>query len=143
MRADDGLDGLLAPASTAGTHAAAAGERPTLTPARPAPRPASPGHGAKQRPDPRPLRLAFAVTGIAAASALATAILTPAFAANGTTQVVMTALPAQQAQPSPAHVITYVRLAPGQTAPPQAVVQQLPAPAPRMVVVTTRQSGTP
>ncbi len=127
MPADDGLDLLLAPRT---------GSAATRAP--------SPARGPKGRPDPRPLRIAFAVTGIAAASAIATAILTPPSAASGTTQVVTVALPGtQQAQPSPTHVTTYIRLAPGQTAPPQAAVQQLPAPAPRVVVVTTRQSGTP
>ena len=44
--------------------------------------------------------------------------------------------------PSVRHVIQYVQLKPGQTAPPKAVVKQAPAPPPRVVVVTTtRQSG--
>jgi hypothetical protein len=44
-------------------------------------------------------------------------------------------------QPEVVHVVKYVTLKPGQTAPPQAVVQQPAAPAPRIVTVTTRQSG--
>ncbi len=79
------------------------------------------------------------MTGIAAASAIATALLAPSGTGVGTTQTVVT-LPAD---PSPIvqHVVRYVTLKPGQTAPPQAVVKQLPAPTPRTVVVTTRQSG--
>jgi hypothetical protein len=38
------------------------------------------------------------------------------------------------------HVIKYVQLKPGQTAPPAAVVKQAPTPKPRIVIVTTRQS---
>ena len=34
-----------------------------------------------------------------------------------------------------------VQLGPGETAPPKAIVQQAPAPTPRVVTVTTRQSG--
>jgi hypothetical protein len=42
------------------------------------------------------------------------------------------------------HVIRYVQLKPGQTAPPQAAVVAAPKPSPRIVVVTTtRQSGKP
>ena len=44
-------------------------------------------------------------------------------------------------QPAVQHVTRYVTLKPGQTAPPQAIVQQQPAPAPRTVIVQTRQSG--
>lgn len=95
----------------------------------------------KRRPDPGPLRIAIGMTGIAAASAIATALLSSS-GANvdaGTVQTAVT-LPAD---PTPAarHVIRYVQLKPGQTAPPKAVVKQAPAPKPRVVVVTTRQSG--
>lgn len=100
---------------------------------------------AKPRPDPRPMRLAFVVTGIAAASAIATAIVTPPAGggSSGAIQAATVATAVQQPVPAPSHVTRYVRLAPGQTAPPQASVQQLPPPAPRVVVVTTRQSGAP
>lgn len=105
---------------------AAAGPRPAAIP--------------KARPDPRPLRIAFGFTALATASALATALAAP----GG-----MAAVPAVQTvviQPDPIpsvrHVIQYVQLKPGETAPPKAVVKQAPAPKPRVVVVTTRQSGT-
>jgi hypothetical protein len=91
----------------------------------------------RQRPDPNPLRIAAGVAGLAAATAMVSAMLTPAPLAQ-TVQVVTAAAP----EPAVVHVTRYVTLAPGQTAPPQAVVQQQAAPAPRTVIVTTRQSGT-
>jgi hypothetical protein len=81
------------------------------------------------------------MTGIAAASAIATALLGPAGASAdvGTVQAAVT-LPADPTAVA-RHVVQYVQLKPGQTAPPKAVVKQAPAPKPRVVVVTTRQSG--
>ncbi len=79
--------------------------------------------------------------GIAAASALVSAFIAPAgYAASGAVGQTTISLPAG---PTPVvqHVVKYVQLKPGETAPPQAVVKQAPAPAPRVVVVTTRQSG--
>lgn len=101
------------------------------------PRPLSDRPAAKARPDPSSLRLAIAFTGLAAASAMATAFLAPVSgaAAQTTTRVVAVAPPPIQ------HVTRYVQLQPGQTAPPQSTVQQAPAPSPRIVTVTTRQSG--
>lgn len=100
-----------------------------------------PGAVPKRRPDPGPLRIAFGMTGIAAASAIATALLGSS-GANADVGAVQTAvtLPADPT-PVPRHVVQYVQLEPGQTAPPKAVVKQVPAPKPRVVVVTTRQSG--
>ena len=87
------------------------------------------------------MRIAIGMTGLAAASAIATALLAPATAATGgaagQTTVVLPAQPAAAVR----HVTKIVQLKPGQTAPPQAVVRQAPAPKPRVVVVTTRQSG--
>lgn len=96
----------------------------------------------KSRPDPGPLRIALGLTGIATASALVTAFLGPATGTNaaavaGTSDTA--GLPANA--PSVRHVTRYVQLAPGQTAPPRAIVQQAPASKPRVVVVTTKQSG--
>ena len=94
----------------------------------------------KARPDPRPLRIAFGFTALATASALATALAAP----GGTAAVPAAQTVVIQPDPIPSvrHVIQYVQLKPGETAPPQAVVKQAPAPKPRVVVVTTRQSGT-
>ncbi len=98
--------------------------------ARPGPVPA------RARPDPTPLRLAAGFAGVAAASAMVSAMLAP-LPMSATAQEVVTAAP-----PAPVvHVVRYVTLGPGQTAPPKAVVKQQPAPAPRTVIVTTRQSG--
>ncbi len=83
------------------------------------------------------------LTGIATASALMTAFLGSSAGANAAatgasvTDVAVAAAPSQAVR----HVTRYVQLAPGQTAPPKAVVQQAPAPKPRVVVVTTKQSG--
>jgi len=95
----------------------------------------------KPRPDPGPLRIAFALTGMATASALITAILAPSAGANaGTTTVTSATTPTGPSAPV-RHDIRYVQLKPGETAPPEAVVKQAPAPKPRVVVITTRQSG--
>ena len=96
----------------------------------------------KPRPDPGPLRIALGLTGIATASALVTAFLGPAAGTNAAAGVATTdtaGIPASV--PSVRHVTRYVQLAPGQTPPPRAVVQQAPAPKPRVVTVTTKQSG--
>jgi hypothetical protein len=94
----------------------------------------------RPRPDPRPLRLAFGMVAVAATSALATALVSPrGDAAPVVTQTTLV-LPAP-ATPPVRHVVQYIRLKAGQTAPPSAAVTQAPAPPPRVVVVTTRQSG--
>ncbi len=81
---------------------------------------------------------------VATVSALLTAFAAPGSGATGATTAVTTTIvvPATPA-PSVKHVIKYVQLKPGQTAPPKAVVKQAPAPPPRVIVVTTRQSGKP
>lgn len=97
---------------------------------------------AKPRPDPGPLRIAIGMTGIAAASAIVSALMSSsgANADVATIQTVVT-LPIDPA-PVVRHVVRYVQLMPGQTAPPKAIIKQAPAPKPRIVVVTTRQSGS-
>jgi hypothetical protein len=83
------------------------------------------------------MRLIVGLAGLASASAIGTAIVAPPPSFNTTDGQVAAA-----AQPVPViHVVRYVHLQPGQTAPPNTVVQQAPAPAPRVVTVTTRQSG--
>ena len=96
----------------------------------------------KPRPDPGPLRVALALTGMATASALITAFLAPSAGADaGAATTTTTTTVADAPTPSVRHVVQYVQLKPGQTAPPAAIVKQAPAPKPRVVVVTTRQSG--
>lgn len=93
------------------------------------------------RPDARPMRMLIGLTGVAAMSALATAVAVPPAAGQATTTVVEA-----QVEPSVAvtHVTRFVQLKPGQTAPPNAPVKAAPAATPRVVVVTTtRQSGKP
>jgi hypothetical protein len=84
------------------------------------------------------MRFAFVMAAVAGTSAVAAGLAAPAPAAAPVAAAVAT--PA----PSVKHVIHYVRLAPGRTAPPQSTVKQLPAPSPvTKVVTTTRQSGKP
>ncbi|MFI5255240.1 MAG: hypothetical protein ACHQ15_07275 [Candidatus Limnocylindrales bacterium] len=86
------------------------------------------------------MRLVIGFAGLASLSALATSVMIPPAGAGTTTQVIVQQPVARTVQ----HVTNYVQLSPGQTAPPAAAVQQLPAPSPRIVVVTTtRQSGKP
>jgi hypothetical protein len=101
------------------------------------------------RPDPTKLRLLLGAGGIAALSALLTAIAVPpapAVSAPANTP----AAPATVTQQRP---IVYVQLAPGQSPPPGAtvidakapkpitIVTRVPAPAQQTVVVRTTQSG--
>ena len=94
----------------------------------------------KARPDARPLRIAFGMGAVATASALITAFAAPG-AGTATTTVQTTVTRPVDPAPSVRHIIQYVQLKPGQTAPPKAVVKPAPAVPPRVVVVTTRQSG--
>ena len=119
-----------------------------MTDTRPV-RPMPPAGGAKAprpqhaKPDPKPMRLAFGMAGLASATALLTAMLpsvTPSQvavvdAADTTTTAVVP-------QPSVIHVLKTVTLKAGQTAPPNSSVVVRPQPTPRIVVKTvTRQSG--
>ena len=89
------------------------------------------------------MRMLLGLTGLAAMSAIATAIVSP----PATTDAGTTASqPPAQVVPAPSikHQVRYIQLKPGQTAPPSAVVKAAPKPTPRVVVVTTtRQSGKP
>jgi hypothetical protein len=124
------------PRSADPRSAEAAGSDGTPRRPVPTPRPAV----AKARPDPRPMRLMIGLAGIAAASAMATSVITPP---PSSASAAVVTVPDSTAQPVQ-HVTKYVQLAPGQTAPPQAAVQQVPVPTPRVVIVTTtRQSGRP
>ena len=83
---------------------------------------------------------------MATASALVSAFLGPAAGTGtgqgtgvGMTEGVVIDTPAS---PDPVtHITRTVQLGPGETAPPKAIVRQAPAPTPRVVTVTTRQSG--
>ena len=102
----------------------------------------------RRRPDAGSLRTLALFTGVASASALATAML-PSIAPVGEAEVAMSPTPdpaivARAPAPSVRHVTRYVVLKPGQTAPPKAHVLVRPTPTPRVTVVTrTRQSGKP
>jgi hypothetical protein len=97
------------------------------------------------------MRLAFGVSGIAAFTALATAIISPAASGGGATVAIAAA--GSTGGPTDAgsvavaavpvvHVKRTIVLQPGQTPPPAAIVTQLPAPSPRVVTIVTTQSGT-
>ncbi len=97
-------------------------------------------HPAKAKPDPRPMRIAFFAGGLAAVSALLTAIVVPAKPAVVTTisdaqqqqsTVSATGTPISVQQP-----IQYIQLKPGQTAPPGAMVVNPSGPLPTSVVIT-------
>ena len=128
------------PAVRASSPAVATGGRETPSPRR--------------RPDPRPMRLAFAAGGAAALSALLALIGSAALPA---TAAVPTAAPDPAATGGAnelaqvRHVVRYVTLAPGQLPPtgatrtPSTVVAApvaTPKPRPRPAVVTS-QSGRP
>lgn len=91
----------------------------------------------RSKSDPRPMRVLLGFTGLAAASAIFTAVALPPV---GTTASTVTTVTDTSVTPV-RHVIRYIQLKPGQTAPPNAAVKVAPQPTPRVVVVTTRQSG--
>ncbi len=117
---------------------------------RPIPSPAGP-RPAAPRPNPNRLRFALGTGGIAALSALLTAIVAPPSPAGPASSV---AMPSAQATVTQQRPIQYVQLAPGQAPPPGAsvidakapkpitIVTTVPAPAQQAVVVRTTQSGT-
>ena len=111
-------------------------------------------HVPKAKPDPWPMRFALGASGLAALSALVSAIvlpprpavLQPAVAGQANSSVAGTPAPVQQS-------VQYVQLQPGQTAPPGArvidpaapqpvtIVTTVPAPVQKAVTVKTTQSG--
>ena len=116
---------------------------PRAMPGPRVPRPMPEPRGARAKPDPKPLRLLLGLTGIASASAITTALL-PSIAPATQAVAVVADVTSNAAVPSVQHVIKYVTLQPGQTAPPQASVIVNPTPSPRVTVVTvTQQSGKP
>jgi len=125
-----------------------------MAPRRPGPFTEGGGAAAagRARPDAASGRLVLGVGGLAAASALVTAIVSPS------TPVVPAAPVAGAAAAQPATVtlqrpVQYIQLAPGQSPPPGArvidakapkpitVVTTVPAPPQQTVIVRTTQSG--
>jgi hypothetical protein len=113
----------------------------------------------KKRPDARPMRVVYACGAVAAVSAVTAGLVQ--FGNGGTT--VASVVPPPTEAPAPVqvpvrHVIRYVHLKPGETAPLGAKVITAKAPAPRIVVthvaaavhnppptrvIVTHQSGHP
>jgi hypothetical protein len=111
-------------------------------------------HVPKAKPDAWPMRFALGASGLAALSALVSAIVLPprpavvqpAVAGQVNSSAAGTAAPVQQA-------VQYVQLQPGQTAPPGArvidpaapqpvtIVTTVPAPVQKPVTIKTTQSG--
>jgi hypothetical protein len=119
--------------------------------------PAAPGNRAtpspRRRPDPRPMRLAFAAGGAAAFSALLALIGSAALPATAAAPAAAPTLAARGTNDvaQVRHIVRYVTLAPGQLPPtgatrtPSTVVAApvaTPKPRPRPAVVTS-QSGRP
>jgi hypothetical protein len=115
-----------------------------------------------RRPDPRPMRLAYGAGAVAALSVMSIGLIQPASSDSRQSDVTSTAdqTTAQAPSVEVRHVINYIHLKPGQTAPPGAKVITPDAPAPKIVVshvaapvpapapppkvvVKTRQSGHP
>ncbi len=108
----------------------------------------------KARPNPGSMRIAIGLTGVVAATALATAIVRAPVPDAASTALDTGAVPTLAPPVVVRHVTRYVQLKAGQTAPPGATVVARPDPSPRVVVVTitappavrrvvvvTRQSG--
>lgn len=102
------------------------------------------------RPDPRPTRFLVAMSGLAAATAIAAGLMQPspppaddALQAADAAPEPATATPTgAPTDAAPAAAVTirretrYIQLKPGETAPPGAKVVRRPDPSPRVVVVT-------
>ena len=129
---------------------AADGTRPTIAP-RPAPvgRPSPSGPAIpKQRPDPRPMRLALGAGAVAAVSIMAAGLVRFPIPGSDPSGDVIAADPAAVATPIVetlatarpevriSHRTVYVHLRPGQRAPKGAQVIAGKAPPPRVVVTT-------
>jgi hypothetical protein len=93
------------------------------------------------------MRVTLGLTGLVAATAMATAIIRPP-APAAVAAPDPTVGPPDPTTPPPApvvvrHVTQYVQLKPGETAPPGAKVVKKAAPSPRVIVVTITPPPTP
>jgi hypothetical protein len=86
------------------------------------------------------MRALLGFAGLAAVTAITTAVVRPPVVGipSSTTETAVAPATAPVR-----HVTRYVQLQPGQTAPPHATVRFVPQPTPRVVIVTTHQSGVP
>lgn len=97
---------------------------------------------ARKRPDPRPMRLAYAVGALGALSAVAAGLVHVSATAPVQVELAPQDPPATPRNVEVQHVIQYIHLKPGETAPPGATVITPDAPAPR-VVITHVQAPAP
>ena len=103
------------------------------------------GAGTPSRPDPTGARLAAGMAGAAATTAILAAIVGGATGAAAPPADAATAATQPVAEVPVRHVTQVVHIPSDATPPPRKVVQATPVPAPvkpRVVVVTTTQSGT-
>ena len=106
-------------------------------------------HAPKAKPDARPMRLALGAAGLAALSALATAIVLPPRLATQAPVAILqqptdAASPADSPTGTPlgsGRPVRYVQLLPGQTAPPGASVIPATVPTSGTLVVTVPAPG--
>jgi len=96
------------------------------------------------RPDAGPMRFALAVSGLVAATAMATSIVRPP--APPSVELLPAATPTVTPVPAAIvvrHVTQYVQLQPGESPPPGASVVEKPAASPRVVIVTITAPPAP
>jgi hypothetical protein len=94
----------------------------------------------KKRPDARPMRLVLGASALAGLSAVATGLIRPPATepVTGSSDTTTEVLVAPKPEVRVVKRIRYVRLAPGEHAPPGARVIREAAPTPRVVVTTVR-----
>ena len=109
--------------------------------------PITPIHPPRSKPDPGPMRLALGLGGMAALSALATAIILPPHAPAPVDVAAVdstdTAAPTATGTPGPTPTVRYVQLAPGESAPPGATVIPAPTSSGGTLVVTVVATTAP
>jgi hypothetical protein len=107
----------------------------------------TPIHPPRSKPGPAPMRLALGLGGMAALSALATAIIlppaAPAAADVAAVDPTDTAAPTATDTPGPTPTVRYVQLAPGESAPPGATVIPANASPGATLVVTVGGTAAP
>jgi hypothetical protein len=117
-------------------------------------RPERPAAARLGKPDARPMRVVYGASAVAAASVIAVGLFQPAttpvtadptgqLAAQGGSGPGAAAANAPSSDVTVKHVIRYVHLKPGQTAPPGATVITRNAPAPRVVVTHNAPANQP
>ena len=121
------------PAGASPTGAPSGGQGPAATVPTEMLARARPAHVARSRPDPRPGRLMIGAGAVAALTIIGSGLVRVPLAGEEVAQVEATRTGTSRVQ-KVERPVRYVRLKPGQKAPPGARVIQEAAPAPRVVV---------